>query len=75
MSVDPFNASNERFVDSEIHNPLSNAENLQITKCNERLSKLSSLHAKYNLNLGSHYKGVASSALVLEEMDYLNVDL
>ncbi|KAL0207997.1 hypothetical protein P9112_010584 [Eukaryota sp. TZLM1-RC] len=27
MSVDPCNASNERLVNSEIHNPLSNAEN------------------------------------------------
>ncbi|KAL0211152.1 hypothetical protein P9112_009450 [Eukaryota sp. TZLM1-RC] len=29
MSVDPCNASNERLVNSEIHNPLSNAENFK----------------------------------------------
>ncbi|KAL0215047.1 hypothetical protein P9112_007231 [Eukaryota sp. TZLM1-RC] len=50
MSVDPCNASNERLVNSEIHNPLSNAENFKFKKYNEPLSKLSSLqHAKYNL--------------------------
>ncbi|KAL0225647.1 hypothetical protein P9112_012971 [Eukaryota sp. TZLM1-RC] len=41
MSVDPCNASNERLVNSEIHNPLSNAENCKIKKYNEHLSKLS----------------------------------
>ncbi|KAL0210857.1 hypothetical protein P9112_009155 [Eukaryota sp. TZLM1-RC] len=50
MSVDPCNASNERLVNSEIHNPLSNAENFKVKKYNEPLSKLASLqHAKYNL--------------------------
>ncbi|KAL0227313.1 hypothetical protein P9112_014637 [Eukaryota sp. TZLM1-RC] len=50
MSVDPFNASNERLVNSEIHNPLSNAENFKIKKYNERLSKLfSQQRAKNNL--------------------------
>ncbi|KAL0219404.1 hypothetical protein P9112_005057 [Eukaryota sp. TZLM1-RC] len=50
MSVDPCNASNERLVNSEIHNPLSNAENFKLKKYNEPLSKLASLqHAKYNL--------------------------
>ncbi|KAL0219399.1 hypothetical protein P9112_005052 [Eukaryota sp. TZLM1-RC] len=50
MSVDPCNASNERLVNSEIHNPLSNAENFKFKKYNEPLSKLTSLqHAKYNL--------------------------
>ncbi|KAL0226275.1 hypothetical protein P9112_013599 [Eukaryota sp. TZLM1-RC] len=50
MSVDPCNASNERLVNSEIHNPLSNAENFKFKKYNEPLSKLVSLqHAKYNL--------------------------
>ncbi|KAL0207495.1 hypothetical protein P9112_012123 [Eukaryota sp. TZLM1-RC] len=50
MSVDPCNASNERLVNSEIHNPLSNAENFKFKKYNEPLSKLASLqHAKYNL--------------------------
>ncbi|KAL0211438.1 hypothetical protein P9112_009736 [Eukaryota sp. TZLM1-RC] len=50
MSVDPCNASNERLVHSEIHNPLSNAENFKLKKYNEALSKLASLqHAKYNL--------------------------
>ncbi|KAL0216623.1 hypothetical protein P9112_008807 [Eukaryota sp. TZLM1-RC] len=50
MSADPCNASNERIVNSEIHKPLPNAENLEIEKCNEPLSKLSSQqHAKYNL--------------------------
>ncbi|KAL0227232.1 hypothetical protein P9112_014556 [Eukaryota sp. TZLM1-RC] len=29
-SVDPCNASNERLASSEIHNPLSNAENFKI---------------------------------------------
>ncbi|KAL0214145.1 hypothetical protein P9112_006329 [Eukaryota sp. TZLM1-RC] len=52
MSVDPCNASNERLVNSEIHNPLANAENFKIKKYNEPLSKLASLqHAKYNLYL------------------------
>ncbi|KAL0224009.1 hypothetical protein P9112_003399 [Eukaryota sp. TZLM1-RC] len=32
MSVDPCNASNERFADSEIRNPPSNAENVKIKK-------------------------------------------
>ncbi|KAL0210178.1 hypothetical protein P9112_010262 [Eukaryota sp. TZLM1-RC] len=50
MSVDPCNASNERLVNSEIHHPLSNAENFKFKKYNEPLSKLASLqHAKYNL--------------------------
>ncbi|KAL0214734.1 hypothetical protein P9112_006918 [Eukaryota sp. TZLM1-RC] len=50
MSVDPCNAINERLVNSEIHNPLSNAENFKFKKYNEPLSKLASLqHAKYNL--------------------------
>ncbi|KAL0224499.1 hypothetical protein P9112_003889 [Eukaryota sp. TZLM1-RC] len=50
MSVDPCNASNERLVNSEINNPLSNAENFKIKKYNEPLSKLSSpQHVKYNL--------------------------
>ncbi|KAL0226390.1 hypothetical protein P9112_013714 [Eukaryota sp. TZLM1-RC] len=50
MSVDPCNASNEGLVNSEIHNPLSNAENFKIKKYNEPLSKWSSQqHAKYNL--------------------------
>ncbi|KAL0206938.1 hypothetical protein P9112_012649 [Eukaryota sp. TZLM1-RC] len=50
LSVDPCNASNERLVNSEIHNPLSNAENFKIKKYNEPSSKLSSQqHAKYNL--------------------------
>ncbi|KAL0218483.1 hypothetical protein P9112_004136 [Eukaryota sp. TZLM1-RC] len=50
MSVDPCNASNERLVNSEIHNPLSNAENFKFKKYYEPLSKLASLqHAKYNL--------------------------
>ncbi|KAL0207892.1 hypothetical protein P9112_010479 [Eukaryota sp. TZLM1-RC] len=50
MSVDPCNASKERLVNSEIHNPLSNAENFKIKIYNEPLSKLSSQqHAKYNL--------------------------
>ncbi|KAL0208921.1 hypothetical protein P9112_011508 [Eukaryota sp. TZLM1-RC] len=136
MSVDPCNASNERLVNSEIDNPLSNAENFKSKKYNEPLSKLSSeQHAKYNmypfvfslfgslaptamrfladfamivkrrtnrnlntffwqnrivfsilkgvlkmvsdalLSLGSHYERVASSVFVLEEMDYLDVDL
>ncbi|KAL0211445.1 hypothetical protein P9112_009743 [Eukaryota sp. TZLM1-RC] len=30
MSVDPCNVSNERLVNSDIHNPLSNAENFKI---------------------------------------------
>ncbi|KAL0205877.1 hypothetical protein P9112_001184 [Eukaryota sp. TZLM1-RC] len=52
MSVDPCNASNERLVNSEIHNPLSNAENFKFKKYNEPLSKLASLqHGKYNLTL------------------------
>ncbi|KAL0206044.1 hypothetical protein P9112_001351 [Eukaryota sp. TZLM1-RC] len=38
MSVDPCNASNERLVNSEIHNPLSNAENFKFKKYNEPLS-------------------------------------
>ncbi|KAL0223342.1 hypothetical protein P9112_002732 [Eukaryota sp. TZLM1-RC] len=42
MSVDPCNASNERLVNSEIHNPLSNAENFKIKKYNELLCQLSS---------------------------------
>ncbi|KAL0226596.1 hypothetical protein P9112_013920 [Eukaryota sp. TZLM1-RC] len=50
MAVDPCNASNERLVNPEIHNPFSNAENFKIKKYNEPLSKLSSQqHAKYNL--------------------------
>ncbi|KAL0219448.1 hypothetical protein P9112_005101 [Eukaryota sp. TZLM1-RC] len=50
MSVDPCNASDESLVNSEIHNPVSNAENLKFKKYNELLSKLSSQqHAKYNL--------------------------
>ncbi|KAL0211490.1 hypothetical protein P9112_009788 [Eukaryota sp. TZLM1-RC] len=50
MSVDPCNASKERLVNSEIHNPLSNAENFKLKKYNEPLSKLASLqHVKYNL--------------------------
>ncbi|KAL0204984.1 hypothetical protein P9112_000291 [Eukaryota sp. TZLM1-RC] len=50
MSVDPCNVSNVRLVNSEIHNPLSNAENFKFKKYNEPLSKLASLqHAKYNL--------------------------
>ncbi|KAL0226020.1 hypothetical protein P9112_013344 [Eukaryota sp. TZLM1-RC] len=50
MSVNPCNASNERLVNSEIHNPLSTAENFKIKKYNEPLSKLfSQQHAKYNL--------------------------
>ncbi|KAL0219595.1 hypothetical protein P9112_005248 [Eukaryota sp. TZLM1-RC] len=50
MSVDPCNASNERLVNSEIHNSLSNAENFKFKIYNEPLSKLASLqHAKYNL--------------------------
>ncbi|KAL0204792.1 hypothetical protein P9112_000099 [Eukaryota sp. TZLM1-RC] len=49
-SVDPCNVSNERLANSEIHNPLSNAENLKIKKYNELLYKLSTQkHAKYNL--------------------------
>ncbi|KAL0204779.1 hypothetical protein P9112_000086 [Eukaryota sp. TZLM1-RC] len=49
-SFDPCNASNERLVNSEIHNPLSNAENFKIKKYNEHFSKLASQqHAKYNL--------------------------
>ncbi|KAL0224521.1 hypothetical protein P9112_003911 [Eukaryota sp. TZLM1-RC] len=40
MSLDPCNASNERLVNSEIHNPLSNAENFKFKKYNEPLSKL-----------------------------------
>ncbi|KAL0210959.1 hypothetical protein P9112_009257 [Eukaryota sp. TZLM1-RC] len=50
MSVDPCDASNKRLVNSEIHNPLSNAENFKIQKYNEPLSKLSSQqHTNYNL--------------------------
>ncbi|KAL0219400.1 hypothetical protein P9112_005053 [Eukaryota sp. TZLM1-RC] len=50
MSVDPCNVSIERLVDSEIHNPLSNAENFKFKQYNEPLSKLASLqHANYNL--------------------------
>ncbi|KAL0226557.1 hypothetical protein P9112_013881 [Eukaryota sp. TZLM1-RC] len=50
MSVDPCNASNERLVNSEIHNPLSNTENFKIKQYNKPLSKLSShQHAKCNL--------------------------
>ncbi|KAL0205492.1 hypothetical protein P9112_000799 [Eukaryota sp. TZLM1-RC] len=50
-SVDSCNASNERLANSQIHNPLSNAESFKIKKYNEPLSKLSSLqHAKYNLH-------------------------
>ncbi|KAL0223903.1 hypothetical protein P9112_003293 [Eukaryota sp. TZLM1-RC] len=50
MSVDPCNASNERLDNSEIRNPLSNAEKFKIKKYTEPLSKLSSQqHAKYNL--------------------------
>ncbi|KAL0205006.1 hypothetical protein P9112_000313 [Eukaryota sp. TZLM1-RC] len=50
MSVDPCNASNERLVNSEIHNRLSNAENFKFKKYNEPLSKSASQqHAKYNL--------------------------
>ncbi|KAL0207811.1 hypothetical protein P9112_012439 [Eukaryota sp. TZLM1-RC] len=50
MSVDPCNASNESLANSEIHYPLSNAENFKIKKYNETLSNLSSQHhAKYNL--------------------------
>ncbi|KAL0216765.1 hypothetical protein P9112_008949 [Eukaryota sp. TZLM1-RC] len=50
MFVDPCNSSNERLVNSEIHNPLSNAENFKIKIYNEPLSKLSTQqHAKYNL--------------------------
>ncbi|KAL0208158.1 hypothetical protein P9112_010745 [Eukaryota sp. TZLM1-RC] len=50
MPVDPCNVSNEMLVNSEIHNPLSNAENFKFKKYNEPLSKLASLqHAKYNL--------------------------
>ncbi|KAL0226211.1 hypothetical protein P9112_013535 [Eukaryota sp. TZLM1-RC] len=37
LSVDPCNASNERLVNSEIHNPLSNAANFKIKKYNEPL--------------------------------------
>ncbi|KAL0207052.1 hypothetical protein P9112_012763 [Eukaryota sp. TZLM1-RC] len=51
MSVDPCNGSNERLVNSEIHNPLSNAENFKFKKYNEPLSKLARLqHATYNLH-------------------------
>ncbi|KAL0204966.1 hypothetical protein P9112_000273 [Eukaryota sp. TZLM1-RC] len=136
MSVDPCNASNERLVNSEIVNPLSNAENFKFKKHNEPLSKLaSSQRAKYKLypfvisfygslaptalrfledfemivrrrtnrnfnrlfwqnrimfsifngmlkmvsdtllSLGSHYERVVSSVFVLEEMDFLDVDL
>ncbi|KAL0215189.1 hypothetical protein P9112_007373 [Eukaryota sp. TZLM1-RC] len=50
MSVHLCNASNERLVNSEIHNPFSNAENFKIKKYHEPLSKLAShQHAKYNL--------------------------
>ncbi|KAL0222832.1 hypothetical protein P9112_002222 [Eukaryota sp. TZLM1-RC] len=50
MSVDPCNASNERLANSEIQNPLSNAENFEIIKYNEPSSKFSGQqHAKYNL--------------------------
>ncbi|KAL0214257.1 hypothetical protein P9112_006441 [Eukaryota sp. TZLM1-RC] len=50
MSVHPCNSSNERLVNSEIQNPLSNAENFKIKKYNEPLSKLASQqHAKYSL--------------------------
>ncbi|KAL0213879.1 hypothetical protein P9112_006063 [Eukaryota sp. TZLM1-RC] len=50
MSVDPCNGSNETLVNSEIHTPLSYAENFKINKHNEPLSKLySPQHAKYNL--------------------------
>ncbi|KAL0218699.1 hypothetical protein P9112_004352 [Eukaryota sp. TZLM1-RC] len=51
LSLDPCNASNERLTNSEIHNPLSNAENFKIKKYSEPLSKLSSQqHEKYNLH-------------------------
>ncbi|KAL0226208.1 hypothetical protein P9112_013532 [Eukaryota sp. TZLM1-RC] len=50
MSVHPCNASNERLANSEIPNPLSNAENFKFKKYNEPMSKLSSQqYAKYNL--------------------------
>ncbi|KAL0205403.1 hypothetical protein P9112_000710 [Eukaryota sp. TZLM1-RC] len=50
MSVDPCNASNERLVNSEIHNPLSNAENFKFKKYNEPLFKLfTQQHAKNKL--------------------------
>ncbi|KAL0219919.1 hypothetical protein P9112_005572 [Eukaryota sp. TZLM1-RC] len=50
MFVDLSNALKERLANSEIHNPLSNAEKFKIKKYNEPLSKLSSeQHAKYNL--------------------------
>ncbi|KAL0208778.1 hypothetical protein P9112_011365 [Eukaryota sp. TZLM1-RC] len=41
MSVDPCNVSKERLANSEIHNPLSNAEKFKIKKYNEPLAKLS----------------------------------
>ncbi|KAL0219801.1 hypothetical protein P9112_005454 [Eukaryota sp. TZLM1-RC] len=66
MSVDPCNVSNERFVNSEIHNPLSNAENFKIKKYNEPLSKLfTQQHTKYNLYpfVFSLFGSLASTAL------------
>ncbi|KAL0205810.1 hypothetical protein P9112_001117 [Eukaryota sp. TZLM1-RC] len=69
MSVDPCNASNERLVNSEIHNPLSNAENFKFKKYNEPLSKLASLqHAKYNLYpfVFSLFGSLAPTALQLK---------
>ncbi|KAL0205542.1 hypothetical protein P9112_000849 [Eukaryota sp. TZLM1-RC] len=50
ISVDTCNVSNERLANSEIHNALSNAENIKIKKYNEFLFKFSTQqHAKYNL--------------------------
>ncbi|KAL0204999.1 hypothetical protein P9112_000306 [Eukaryota sp. TZLM1-RC] len=50
LSLDPCNASNESLVNSEIHNPLSNAGSFKIKKYNEPLSKSASLqHANHNL--------------------------
>ncbi|KAL0222788.1 hypothetical protein P9112_002178 [Eukaryota sp. TZLM1-RC] len=41
MSVHPCNASNKKLANSEIHNPLSIAENFEIIKYNEPSSKFS----------------------------------
>ncbi|KAL0227157.1 hypothetical protein P9112_014481 [Eukaryota sp. TZLM1-RC] len=70
MSVDPCNASNERLVNSEIHNPFQMLKILNSKKYNEPLSKLASLqHAKYNL-----YPFVFSFLVHLHQLLYVFLD-
>ncbi|KAL0208262.1 hypothetical protein P9112_010849 [Eukaryota sp. TZLM1-RC] len=50
MSVHPCNASNERLVNSEIHNLLSNAENFKIKKYNEPFATKIRLYLNIPIN-------------------------